>query len=243
MVEQKKLAVLYHIFYEDTVDSIQDELTDLAELQTSYFFNISADAPNQIDIKKKLLNLFPDSIITVSSNKGKDIGGKLLLLNVSIQTGFIPDWFIFLHDKKSLQALNAEAWKDNLFKIIGKNQMEKISSEIATNKRCGIIAANHCIRTEGKEDGRFTGKNGALLDRLMDEYGVKCDKYDYVAGTMFWARASAVMGFFGQNNPLMIRQTLEQGNVLDNFTGTHTHSWERLFSWIVTSQGLTIKTV
>ena len=58
---------------------------------------------------------------------------------------------------------------------------------------------------------------------------------------MFWTKAKPIMDFFKNYNPLEIRMDLEDGNVLDNFNGTTTHAWERLLSWIVTNQGLTIK--
>ena len=37
-----------------------------------------------------------------------------------------------------------------------------------------------------------------------------------------------------------LRKQLENGNVIDNFSGTVTHSWERLLSWIVTSNKMFI---
>ena len=243
MTQQIKVGVLYHIFYEDIIEHIVEELSGLSKLQVTYFFNISSTTPNQFDIKEKLREYFPGSVITISSNKGKDIGGKLLLLNACLQTDFEPDWIIFLHDKKSLHAVNAQTWKNNLLKIIAKEQVEKIVRLILNNPDCGIIAANNYVLTETKKAGAFVGNNGILLSQLSEEYKINCNQYDYVAGTMFWAKATAVFRFFKKNDPLKIRQTLEEGNVLDNFTGTNTHSWERLLSWLVTSQGLNIKTV
>jgi hypothetical protein len=60
---------------------------------------------------------------------------------------------------------------------------------------------------------------------------------------MFWGNGHVLMNFFKRHNPLKIRQTLEEGNVLDNFGDTNTHSWERLLSWIILAQGLDVKTI
>lgn len=238
-----KVAVLYHIFYEDSITHIINELNGLTNFQTNFFFNICSDTPNQLKIREDLLKYFPGSFICTSSNKGKDIGGKLLLIEVCLQMQYEPDWMIFLHDKKSLQALNAKTWKTELLKIIQEDQLQKINEIISKNSNYGIIAAKNYIRKETKVEGKFTGNNGPILAELIQEYKITCKNYEYVAGTMFWAKASVLMEFFKKFDPLKIRQTLEEGNVIDNFNGTYTHSWERMLSWIVTSQGLNFKTI
>jgi lipopolysaccharide biosynthesis protein len=239
----KKIAVLYHVFYEDTYEHIYLELKHLQDLNVTYFFNLCADMPNCLETKDYLEKHFKDCYVTISSNKGKDIGGKLLLLNLCLKLNVEFEWIIFLHDKKSLQALNAKTWKSDLLKIISKNEILKISKAIINNTQCGIIASKDYLKTEFKQKGKFEGKNGAILSELTKVYGLNCKKYSYVAGTMFWAKASALIEFFKTNDPLAIRRTLETGNVIDNFNGTNTHSWERMLSWILLSQGLEIETV
>jgi lipopolysaccharide biosynthesis protein len=243
MIFRKKVAVLYHIFYEDTIYLVIEELERLSDFQVFFLFNISSDAPNQLEIKGTLLKHFPDSIITISGNKGKDVGGKLLLISTYIQLGIEVDWIIFLHDKKSLQALNAKTWKTGLLKIIDPAQLERINTIISSDSGFGIIAANNYVMKELREQGEFIGNNGPILTRLLKEYKISCNNFEYVAGTMFWAKASILMDFFKKHDPLRIRQTLEEGNVIDNFGGTYTHSWERILSWIIISRGLNIKKI
>ncbi|MGC4035400.1 MAG: rhamnan synthesis F family protein [Chitinophagaceae bacterium] len=237
------VVVLYHIFFEDTVDHIAEQLACMAFFKPTYLFNICSDTPNQFEIKKELLKNFPNSIITISSNQGKDIGGKMLLLATCIQMGLQPGWIVFLHDKKSLQALNTKTWKRELFKIIDCGQTAVIDAIISNPSSYGIIASKNYVTKELRTDGKFTGNNGQLLERLLCDYQINCKTFDYVAGTMFWARADAMLNFFKKFDPLKIRQQLEYGNVLDNFSGTYTHSWERLLCWIVLSDGLTIKSI
>jgi lipopolysaccharide biosynthesis protein len=243
MVRHPKVAVVYHIFYEDTIEHINAELNALATGGAIFFFNINIETPNQAEIKEHLLIHFPEAHITISSNKGKDIGGKLLLLKLCIDLGIEPEWFIFLHDKKSLQALNAKTWKNELFKIIKPDQLEHIAEIIKANPSCGIIATANYVRPTLIENGEFACNNASILNELTKKYSIYSNNYEYVAGTMFWAKAPVLLHFFKQHDPLSIRETLEAGNVIDNFDGTYTHSWERLLSWIITSQNLTIKTV
>jgi lipopolysaccharide biosynthesis protein len=238
-----KVAVLYHIFYEDSVPEIVNELKGLSYFQTSFFFNICSETPNQHKIGEDLLKYFPKAFVCTSSNQGKDIGGKLLLLKVCLEMQYKPDWIIFLHDKKSLQALNAKTWKNELLKIIQEDQLSTINEIVSNNSNYGIIAAKNYIRKETKVEGKFIGNNGPILADLIREYNITCKNYEYVAGTMFWAKASVLLEFFQKFDPLKIRQTLEKGNVIDNFNGTNAHSWERMLSWIITSQGLNFKTI
>lgn len=237
----KKIAVLYHIFYEDTYEHVPFELKALQSLYVTYFFNLSVDMPNCLEAKAYLAKHFPESFITISSNKGKDIGGKLVLLNLMLLSKMDAEWIIFLHDKKSLQALSAKTWKKDLLEIVSHNSIGKISGLISSNPKCGIIASGSYIKTETKEGEKFNGPNGAILTEVVKNYKINCKKYMYVAGTMFWAKSAALFEFFKKNDPLLIRQTLEAGNVIDNFKGTYTHSWERMLSWIPLSQGLEIE--
>jgi lipopolysaccharide biosynthesis protein len=239
---KRKVAVLYHLFYEDTIDHLLKEMEGLQVMEPYFFFNISSDMPNQQDVQERLSIYFPGCMICQSSNKGKDIGGKLLLLNNCIQLNINPEWFIFLHDKKSLQAFNARFWKSSLLRIIDKEQVDTVAA-IIEKDGCGIVAAKNYVLEESKKGGKFVSVNGRILDHLLHEYGINCQSSQYVAGTMFWAKAAPILQFFTQHDPLKVRQTLEEGNVLDNFGGTVTHAWERMLSWIITSRGFYIKEV
>jgi lipopolysaccharide biosynthesis protein len=121
--------------------------------------------------------------------------------------------------------------------------MEKINKIISNSANCGVIAAENYISKELKKENHFVGTNGKILEELMKQYELKCRNFEFIAGTMFWAKANILLDFFKRHDPFKIRQTLEFGNVLDNFSGSHTHSWERILTWIITSKGLTIKTV
>ena len=87
----------------------------------------------------------------------------------------------------------------------------------------------------------FSGTNQLQLTQLRSEYGINNTDYRHVAGTMFWVRSLPLIRFFTKHSPLNIRKTLESGNVMDENTGTITHAWERMLSWIITEQGYTIK--
>ena len=236
-----KITVLYHLFYEDSYGKVCMELEPLLVFETTFLFNICIETPDKKKIIAVLRNKFPGCFIINTSNKGKDIGAKLALLQLFLELQIEADYLLFLHDKKSLQALKSSTWKKDLLKIISPESIQKIFIIFQANKDCGLIATNEYIINEPFEGGRFSDINGNILTELVMNYGIKPASFEFVAGTMFWAKAKPVKYFFNQHNPLEIRKNLEDGNILDNFSGTITHSWERVLSWIITSQGYSIK--
>lgn len=217
------------------------ELLSLLPYQPVFLFNICAETPGKSIMARRLKQAFPDCSVMYTSNRGKDIGGKLALMQLLLTTGVGADYLLLLHDKKSLQALKSATWKNDLLKIIWPANIEIILQCFRNNNNCGLIATKDYIITEPFEAGRFTGKNGSLLTSLRQQYNINPASFEFVGGTMFWARAAPLLHFFSLHNPLEIRKQLENGNVIDNFSGTLTHSWERLLSWIITTEKLYIK--
>lgn len=234
------IAVLYHIFYEDTCEAICRELELLLPFTPAFYFNICNETPGTRVLAATLKERFPQAAVIITSNKGKDIGGKLALLNLLLTLNRNPDYLLLLHDKKSLQALKSARWKKDLLKIIEPKTAERILARFSNAPSCGISATGAYVLKEPTTQGRYTGKNGAQLETLTGRHHLRPPNPRFVAGTMFWARARPLLDFFRTHDPLAIRATLESGNVIDNFSGTTTHAWERLLSWIITSKGLSI---
>ncbi len=235
-----KIAILYHIFYEDIGSIVCSELRPFLNYNSIFLFNICNDTPGKRSIIALLKKEFPGCHIICTGNKGKDIGGKLCLLQLLFTLNVNIELIVFLHDKKSLHALNSITWKKDLLKIITLDNIDRITKKFEMND-CGIVATSEYIRKEPFTEGNFSGINGSILSKILVEVDLHPKSYSFVAGTMFWAKAKPFEDFFKLNNPLQIRNTLENGNVLDSFSGTVTHAWERIFSWIVTTKGLLIK--
>lgn len=240
MNNNPNIAVLYHIFYEDTYEKICLELAPLQKLKVVFLFNICDETPNKILIAKVLRNNFKGCFLLSSSNKGKDIGAKLALIQLLLSLNINIEFILFLHDKKSLQALKSATWKKDLLKIITPENISLVIKKFENNPHYGIIGTKEYVITEEFENNKFTSINGLIISNLLLKYKLNPASYHFVAGTMFWAKAKPLIDFFIQYNPLEIRKSLEDGNVIDNFSGTNTHSWERLLSWIVINSGYKI---
>lgn len=181
-------------------------------------------------------------ILRRSPNQGKDIGGKLVLLDALLRTGAESDYCIFLHDKKSPYKIQNQEWKDKLFRIIEPSFMEKALAFFSSHKETGIITGIDSIDNEYDPSLQsFSSNNGPQLIQLQSKHNIDTTDYRYAAGTMFWARTSPLLAFFRAHPPLEIRKTLEKGNIMDETSGTNTHAWERLLSWLIFAQGYTIK--
>lgn len=177
-----------------------------------------------------------------STNKGKDIGGKLVLMDAYLRLGKRSRYILLLHDKTSPYHTNSQQWKDDLFRIVRKEYLERMLGIFDKDPKVGIIASTNAIRNElDNEQGTDFYTRSELINGLKGKYSIQPSDLQYVGGTMFCVRANIFEDFFNLYSPLEIRATLEEGNVTDHVNATVTHSWERLLCWLVTSRGYQIK--
>jgi lipopolysaccharide biosynthesis protein len=243
-------SVVFHNYYgghEDWVRFFCERMT----VPFNLFYNIVEDSLFNLEHDRDVLSrmeaiasgtFLKRIILRKSPNKGKDIGGKLVLLDAGLKEGIVSDYYIFLHDKKSHYKSNGPEWRDKLFRIVEPSFVQKALAHFAQDRETGIVAAKDTILNEyDYSTGSFASNNRDKLEALQKEYSIDTTDHRYVAGTMFWARAAPVVDFFRRYPPLDLRETLESGNVLDDKTGTNTHSWERMLSWLIFAQGYRIK--
>ncbi len=181
-------------------------------------------------------------VIRRSPNQGKDIGGKLVLIDSALYETERSRYCVFLHDKISPHKAQNQEWKDKLFGIIEPAFAKKAITALDQDNKNGIIAGSDNIINEYDSGQQaFVSNNRQILMQLKTKYNLETDDHRYVAGTMFWARTLPLLDFFSRYPPLDVRNTLERGNVMDDFAGTQTHSWERMLSWIFLAQGYNLK--
>jgi lipopolysaccharide biosynthesis protein len=208
---------------------------------TNVFININYENPNFDRINNIITDRYPNIYLIKASNKGKDIGGKLALIQLYMKLNISSDYLLFLHDKKSPQLANGNSWQYKLFDIAKEDNIAKVLILFA-DKNVGMIGSRDNIMSKRKDpESKIFVNNKDIVLKMASKYNLKSTDYSFVGGTMFWVRESAFMSFFRKYSPLEIRSNLEMGNVMDDFGPTVTHSWERLLGWIVTSSGLTIK--
>lgn len=224
-----KTAVIEYRYYGQKRDISNEDLLKNAQckiLVTNYVQNDSSD-----------------STITLNhTNQGKDIGGKLIGIDYLLSTKQDIDTLILLHDKRSPHSPLGDFWFDELTKIF-RPPYSAILKETMTKSNVGICCSQNYIKSEYDQASKqFNTNNNDLLRKLLKDYELHPPMpYSFVAGTIFCCKWDPLKTFFLKNDPLKIRSRLEKGNVQDMEQGTLTHSWERIFSWIITSQGYLIK--
>jgi hypothetical protein len=182
------------------------------------------------------------TIVLNHTNQGKDIGAKLIAIDYLLTAQEDFDVAIFVHDKRSPQSPLGNYWYRELTKIFYGSYADRFKKIMAGNS-VGICCAANFIKSEyDTGSGQFKTNNNQLLQYFIKQYDLKnAHPYGFVAGTIFGCKWDPVKTFFMKYAALDIKSTLEKGNVQDIENGTNTHSWERLFSWIITSQGYSIK--
>lgn len=234
-------TILSHIYY-DTIPELDKFFfakTEAKEVQLLYNINSKNTFHKNFHLLKYF---FLNSYAIISPNKGKDIGGKLALIDLCLKLNVEADYYILLHDKKSPHTTLGDMWREKLFRIIEPQNIEKITDMFEQDSKLGIVAAKEFIMNEyDKATDNFSCTSNLILKKLIQQYDLKLNNFDFVGGTMFWVRAEIFNTFFSKYNPLEIRATLEKGNVLDHHHGTQTHAWERMLSWIAIDQGYKIK--
>jgi lipopolysaccharide biosynthesis protein len=202
--------------------------------------NICDENVEKLPISDKIKEQFPFAIIISSTNIGKDVGPKLALIDLYLKSKQESEYLIMLQDKISPHLINGEKWKNDLLRIIEPKSIDKIIKLFEKDPNLGIIGSSECISNE-YQNGNFNSTNNSILKKYLKQFDLYPADYSFVAGNMFWIRSSIYKRFFNKYNPLVIRRDLEKGNVMDNEFGTNTHSLERIFSWISSNQGYTIK--
>jgi lipopolysaccharide biosynthesis protein len=227
-----KTVLIEYKFYSDEEDN-------------SFFFNEQL----KDHIYKRILitnreqkNKCDRTVILNHTNQGKDIGAKLTGIDFLLSTNEEFDVLVFLHDKKSPHSPLGNYWNFELKKIISDKYFPLFNKSLQ-DPDVGICCAANYIKSEYvKSTGLFETTNNFFLKELIDKYNLTAAApYQFVAGTIFGCKWAPIKNFFCKNPPLKIRATLEKGNVQDTTEGTLTHSWERIFSWIITSQGYSLR--
>jgi rhamnosyltransferase len=238
---QPLVDVLCHVYYLNTFFRFIIELSPLKKYNCRFVFNLSANLyadPHLIDI---LPTVFNNCLIIQTSNLGKDIGGKLAMIDLCMQMDEKSKYTVLLHDKQSPHSAMGKTWRKKLFRIIEPNYINDILELFRQNNKIGIVAAKEFIMSEyDKETTEFVCTSNHILKKMISDYQVTNSDFEFVGGTMFWIRTQILTDFFCIHHPLSIRAQLEKGNVLDNNQGTLTHAWERMLSWTASKQGYEI---
>lgn len=234
-LEQKKVALILHIYFEDLIE---------------YCFNYACSMPEYADIyittdtkekKEEILTCFQKLEcnkleVIIIENRGRDIS-SLLVASKDFVMNY--DYVCFAHDKKTTQFEPYTIGKSFSYKcfeniLSSKKFVNNILYTFENNKRLGMLMPpppNHAgfFCTMACEWGSNYNNTLSLANKLklrvnMDEHKEPISPL----GTMFWFRPEAMRVLFDYN--WKYEDFPEEPN---GFDGTILHAVERIYGFVI----------
>jgi lipopolysaccharide biosynthesis protein len=169
-VTKCKVGVFLHLFYTDTFDNFCEYL-DHSNLNFKLYVNLVKNFSDKKELIEKIKKKYPNTEIIVSSNKGKDVGGKLNLLRHWNTNEDKFDYLIFCHDKKSPHMKNNGGirWRNQLLNGILSNIGIKTSIKLLDNPEVGMTGSNRWVFSAPATSKGIYGniRNKTLLENIF----------------------------------------------------------------------------
>ena len=241
-VKQYDNLIICHLFYKEESLEILEKLLPLRKFSSFFLFNIGRHHQARKELTKFIRKNFSASFITQLPSKGRDIGAKLRLIDLAMNLGIQSQQTLIIHDKKSPHLPNGSHWREGLLRIIEKSKLDTVFRLFRENNEIGIVCSSDYVQNEYNEfDHSFSGTSGPLIRQTLNRHHIDTiTNYDFVAGNIFWIRTALLDQFFTKVPLPEVIGSLEQGNAVDFNKGTYIHAWERIMSWIASSQMRTI---
>lgn len=232
-----KIGVFLHLYYLDLWPELLTYLKNIpgdVELLVNFTEDISLSEINSLE--KSIKDNFQKYDITISENRGMDIGGFINIINHAIDEKKDYDLVIFLHTKKHARTdpeLGKKWRKDLIQAVLGsKYKVNSILDIFEKNDIVGMIgSSNYVIYLE--EDPY----NKDWIDYYAKKLGIEDLIIKFVGGSIFWSRWQPLCNVFSKNRIEV--SEFEESEVYAN-DGMKAHAIERLLGSIIMDQGLEV---
>lgn len=240
----KKFLVIAHVYYHEMWSMLDNCIQNLPKGS----FDLIVTTTSNIDsLSSKVRNHYPQARVELCENRGYDIWPFIKVLKTVNLAQY--EFLIKFHTKRDMGKIIAiidnkyffrgQHWRNMLLSFISSKENFDKCLDAFNDPSVGMIN-NHRLFDRTRE----TTDNPHLvycLDearKLLSEVGINAKPYDeveYVAGTMFICR-SAIFKPLQQ----MIFDVNQFGVVNRKNENDLAHVMERVFGWLVTSQGYSI---
>lgn len=243
LIEKIKVAIVWHLFYEDLFDSIVDYIKNMP-------FDWDIYVTTRVDLVKiiqySLVEAFPDKMIVINGveNKGRDMAPFFIQYSGVFKR---YDFVCKIHGKKSKHDANLCGWGDHLLNnLLGSEDIIKtILGHFLSDATVGVIypVPTFFIKVVVKKNSCWgrNGDNFMIAKDICDKLGIKTsphDEFSFPVGSMFWFRPSAIQPLFDLD--LKLENFCEENGQID---GTLAHALERLIGLVAEKQGFSLKSV
>lgn len=192
-----KIAIQVHIFYLDLLGEIATFCANMPYKFDALISIVDEQAKDKVHAAFKKIPKVKKCIVRVVPNRGRDVAPFLV--------GFgdlLPkyDFIAHIHSKKSLYTGNEQQnWRKYLLDALlgSPERIRKIFKAFDDNKKVGVIYPRPA---DNVPYPAFTWLSNRIVGQsLLSRAGIapnKTDYFDFSAGTMFWARTTALKKFF-----------------------------------------------
>ena len=235
------IAIQVHLFYDDLISEIINKTNNIPVLFDLFI------STNTLDKKNKIMNYIKNNSksrnfeVMIFGNKGRDIIPFLFQMKYKIKR---YKYICHIHTKKSLFIDRGENWRKYLYNnLLGnENIVKEILSDFENYDKLGFTFPENYYKTLllfGEQINRLNKKNMKyLLNKLFHNCKLKIGKkLVFPIGNMFWAKANAIFQIFNENFEKEIPEEFGQKD------GTIMHAIERIWLYIVQSNGYYYKTI
>lgn len=240
----KKFLVIAHVYYHDLWNLLDRCIQNLPK---DSFDLIVTTTSNIDELSSKVKEHYPNAKVELCENRGYDIWPFIKVLKtvnldeyeflIKVHTKRDMGKTVVIIDKKYF--FRGQYWRNMLLSFISSKENFHKCLEAFKDPAVGMIN-NHRLFDRTRE----TTDNPHLVyclnesRKLLSEVGISakpCDEVKYVAGTMFICRAAIFKPIQEMNFDVNQFAVVNRKNLNDL-----AHVMERVFGWIVSSQGYSI---
>ena len=232
-----RVAVIAHIYYEHLWPEICEAL---ANIPTDFDLYVNIVQGDDADgLRSRVLARHPSARISVSANRGYDIGGLFASLKQIDLDRY--DLICKVHTKRAAHLMYGEQWRRSMLQsLLGSPAMvQRIWDRFSGDQSLGMV---------GDARYRFGAEllchNGPHYRRFCKALGIEpdIDNLNFFGGTMFWCRPAimARLRDLGLEVEDFERPPAKDENNLRD--GQMAHAIERLLGRICTAEGFRLGT-
>jgi lipopolysaccharide biosynthesis protein len=221
------IAIFLHIYYPFLCDDLIWRLK-----RAPFAFNLYVNLVDGTSdhLASEVLAAFPGAVINVSPNQGMDPGGQLRTLNYWLKNGQDEDFIVFIQSKKD-DTLRA------LFSSIISPEKYPLVEEAFRDGSTGMVGVKEWNLYPGLTHGDPIDFCDYYCD-ILKLNNFETNIFGFIGGTMFFVRAAIYKKVFAGVDIIQLVEELEPYS-----NGGKIHALERIFGYIVLSEGYKIKGV
>ncbi|MHB8174349.1 MAG: rhamnan synthesis F family protein [Nitrospirota bacterium] len=229
IIKHHDTAVILHLYYTEMREEIFGYLANLDE-----GFDLFVSIPQDADFPdEKIIEKHKHSYIYRCPNRGRDVAPFLKILSIIYPLNY--KYVLKIHTKRSAHYQNGNIWRQDLYcNLAGSRELVRdIKQILDSHANVGIFAPQgHVV-----PHTFYWEQNAENVRKLTHMAGLpyENEKFQFVAGTMFWFRPAAFRPIIKLN--ITTRDFEPEHGQTD---GTFAHAVERFFGLLMRHQGLHI---